>query len=89
MANPIQLYNTNEIKERGGFAVILVTKADIARRWGVSRAAVRQREERNVNKNFPKPIGYVYNGNLAIYDLEDVKRYEKEENIKVVMDHPE
>lgn len=63
---------------------IFVTKADIARRWGVTKAAVGQRESRNIKNNFPKPVGYVNKGNLAIYDLEDVKKFEEVEGIKVV-----
>lgn len=69
--------------------MVLVTKADIARRWGVTRAAVRQREERNVNNNFPKPVNFINNGTLAIYDLDDVIRYEKEENITVIEEEEE
>ena len=57
----------------------LLTKADIATRWGMSRQAVHKREQQH--ENFPKPVMWVHNGSLPLYLTMDVITYEQEKNL--------
>lgn len=53
----------------------LLSKADMAKRWGVSNQVVNNRENRHAD--FPKPVTHVHSGRLPLYLLEDVERYEE------------
>lgn len=53
----------------------ILTKADRATRWGVTRQVVNNWENRH--SDFPKPIMTVQNGSLPLYLESDVMVYEK------------
>ncbi|MGP4041881.1 hypothetical protein ACTWP4_18565 [Gracilibacillus sp. D59] len=57
----------------------LYSKADLARRWGVSRQVVKNWESRH--DNFPDPAMWVHDDSLPLYLEEDVLEYEKERKI--------
>lgn len=52
----------------------ILTKADMATRWGVTRQVVNNWENRH--SDFPKPIMTVQNGSLPLYLESDVMVYE-------------
>jgi len=58
----------------------LYSKADLARRWGVTRQVVNNWEKRH--NDFPDPVMHVHDGSLPLYLLEDVVQYEKNRNSK-------
>lgn len=53
----------------------LMSKADMAKRWGVSRQVVNNWEARH--SDFPEPAIWVHDGSLPLYLEEDVMKYEK------------
>lgn len=57
----------------------LMTKADMATRWNVSRQVVKNWESRK--SDFPSPIQWVSNDSIPLYLAEDVYQYEKEHNL--------
>lgn len=57
----------------------LMTKADMATRWGVSRQVVKNWEDRHAN--FPKSVMIVSNGQIPLYLESDVERYEQERGL--------
>jgi hypothetical protein len=52
----------------------LLSKADMATRWNVSRQVVNNWESRH--EDFPKPVMHVHNGTLPLYLESDVIEYE-------------
>ncbi|PWU68332.1 hypothetical protein [Gracilibacillus dipsosauri] len=57
----------------------LYSKADLAKRWRVSRQVVKNWENRH--KNFPDPIMWVHNDTLPLYIEKDVIKYENERKL--------
>jgi hypothetical protein len=57
----------------------LLSKADMATRWCVTRQVVNNWENRH--SNFPKPVMTVHNGSLPLYLEVDVLKYEQERKI--------
>ncbi|WBX80109.1 hypothetical protein PD280_21320 [Virgibacillus salarius] len=53
----------------------LYSKADLARRWGVSRQVVKNWELRH--DNFPKPVMWVHDNSLPLYIEKDIIKYEE------------
>lgn len=53
----------------------LYSKADLARRWGVSRQVVKNWELRH--DNFPKPVMWVHDNSLPLYIEKDIIEYEE------------
>jgi hypothetical protein len=70
-------YNTHEVNQME--LPKLMTKADMATRWGVSRQVVKNWEDRH--SNFPKPVMIVSNGQIPLYLESDVERYEQERGL--------
>lgn len=56
------------------------TKADMGRRWGVSPQRINNWEHRH--PEFPQPVFRLGNGNIPVYTLEDVERYERVKGLK-------
>lgn len=54
----------------------LVTKAHMAKEWGVSRQVVKNWELRD--SRFPQPALYVNGGDMALYMREDMEKYKEE-----------
>ncbi|MBU5265835.1 hypothetical protein [Virgibacillus proomii] len=52
----------------------LYSKADLARRWNVTRQVVKNWELRH--NDFPKPVMWVHDNSLPLYLEEDIKKYE-------------
>ncbi|GIP63384.1 hypothetical protein J32TS6_19390 [Virgibacillus pantothenticus] len=52
----------------------LYSKADLARRWNVSRQVVKNWELRH--DDFPQPVMWVHDNSLPLYLEEDIKGYE-------------
>lgn len=46
----------------------LATAADLARRWGISRASMTELKARHT-QTFPTPIQYVSNGRQPLWDV--------------------
>lgn len=65
----------------------LLSKADMAKRWGVSRQVVKNWEARH--KDFPKPVMWVHDNSLPLYIKDDVKQYEKLRNLSPLPKAPE
>ena len=65
--------------ERGKIPPLL-SKADMAKRWGVSRQVVNNWEARH--DDFPEPIIWVHNNSLPLYLEEDAKEYEERRNLE-------
>lgn len=59
----------------------ILSKSDIAERWGISRQLVQNRTVRD--EDFPTPIQYVSKGTIPIYTLESIKLYEEKKGISV------
>jgi predicted DNA-binding transcriptional regulator AlpA len=51
----------------------LITKADMAKRWGVSRQVVHNWSKRH--EDFPQPVDRI--GMTPVFSIADVERYEK------------
>lgn len=61
---------------------IILSKIDIANRWGLSRQNVNNLANRH--SDFPEPSFYIANGKIPLYKLEDVEAYEKRRKRKAV-----
>lgn len=59
---------------------ILLTKSDMAARWGVSRQVVDNWDSRH--SDFPQPVMRVSCGKLPLYLESDVLAYEKMKGLK-------
>lgn len=57
----------------------LFSKADLARRWGVTRQVVKNWELRH--EDFPKPVMWVHDNSLPLYIEKDVLVYEKNKGL--------
>lgn len=58
----------------------LLSKADLATRWGVSRQVVNNWESRH--DDFPPVAIAVHNGSLPLYLESDVEVYERSRNLQ-------
>lgn len=58
----------------------LVSKTDIAKRWGCFIQSVNSYQKRD--NNFPKPIDKVSGGKVEIFSLDDIIKYEMNKGIK-------
>lgn len=59
----------------------LLSKIDIANRWGLSKQGVNNIANRH--PDFPDPITIIADGRVPVYSLEDIQAYEKRRNRKV------
>lgn len=59
----------------------LYSKADLARRWGVTRQVVNNWEKRH--NDFPDPVMHVHGGSLPLYLHEDAVEYEKKRDLVI------
>lgn len=57
----------------------LYSKADLARRWNVSRQVVKNWELRH--DDFPKPVMRVHDNSLPLYLEEDIIKYEEQRGL--------
>ncbi len=57
----------------------LYSKADLARRWNVSRQVVKNWELRH--DDFPDPVMWVHDNSLPLYLEKDVKDYESKRKL--------
>lgn len=58
-----------------------VSKADLAKRWGVSAQSINNWEKRY--PGFPPEAFRVGNGRIPVYEMADVLEYEKRRNLNV------